>query len=283
MGVDKILSMVDLAGSIEKAKAYRGIVERTIPKNHNPVRYWAMYAEIIRKWAQDPKCVAKETILPTVFNAAKLGLYPDPIMGQIFFIPYKGKLTYQLGYKGMTRLSYNTGEISDIRAGLVYEKDPRHEFYEDEKGQHFIHEPQLDAKNLEARGKRLFGWSAFTDMKGHVSIHVMEGYHIDDIKKLVLARMGDSSTPWKDPLFESEMQKKTVTRRHWKYQPMSPEIAQVIEHEEANERGEIKQENHPELAGIIDGMVDASKENSAALTDAENAALDLQAAKEARQ
>lgn len=260
MGIDKIFSLVDVAGSIEKFKAYRGAVERALPKSMEPGRYWTIYVQLMQKFMEDQKVSDKQSIFPCMFNAAKLALNPDPVMGQIYFIPYKGVLTYQIGYKGLIELAYRSGRVANIRAGLVYEKD-KWTFNETETGQHYNFEPFLMAKNFADRGKRLFGYSIITDKQDHNFIHVMPGYHIDDIKKLVLARMKGSSTPWENSLFEPEMERKTVTRQHLKYEQLSSEIAAVTEHEEANERGEIKQENHTELAGIIDGMMDAAKTN----------------------
>ena len=91
----------------------------------------------------------------------------------------------------------------------------------------------------EKRGQEVCGYSIFTDDKGRPNIHVMESGHIDEIKKMVLARMKNSPTPWTNPLFEPEMRKKTVVRRHWKMEPMSAEIAQAIEHEERTEAGDV--------------------------------------------
>ena len=63
--------------------------------------------------------------------------------------------------------------------------------------------------------------------------------------------MAGASFPWSNPMFEPEMRKKTVMRRHWKTEPMSVEIAKVIDYEESTERGEIKKS--ASLEEIVDG------------------------------
>jgi recombination protein RecT len=247
--IQKVLSLVDMVGSEQKFKAYKGAVEKTIPKTIDFGRYWQMYVQIMQGFYKQTNVSDKDSILSCMFNAAKLGLNPDPVFGQIYFIPYKGVLTYQLGYKGMIELSRRSGVIKNVRAGLVYEKD-NWEYYEDEKGQHYKIEPALAELD---RGKELFGYSIFTDQDGNPHIHIMTTKHIDGIKKMVLART--PSSPWGNPLYEAEMRKKTVTRQQWKTEPWSVDVIRATENEEAIERGEVKKENHVELAGIVEGMV----------------------------
>lgn len=252
--VNKACSLIDMVGSQDKFNRYQSAVKNTLPKGTEFGRYWAMYVQIMQACYANTKVMKKETILPCLFNAAKYNLNPDPAFRQIFFIPYSGELTYQMGYMGMIQLAYNSGKVISIHTGLVYENDEQ-DFFMDEKGQHFLWRPNLKlAVTKKDRGRELFGFSCFTKKEGS-SYHIMESYHIDDIKKLVLARMGTSSTPWKNELFEPEMRKKTVLRRHCKTEPMSYEILKATDYEEGLERGEIKKENIPELAGIVEGMV----------------------------
>jgi phage RecT family recombinase len=249
MGIGKILSMIDLAGSEKRLKAYQEVAAKILPKHIDPNKYMALYINIAKGFANNEKVTKKDSILKCLFNAPKLGLNPDPVFGQIYFIPYKGVLTYQTGYRGMITMADNAG--LRVRAGIVYEKD-EFDYFEKEDGQHFLHRPILSEKN---RGKEICVYSAFQDVKsGFNQIQVMESYHVDEIKKLVLARMKDASTPWKDPLFEPEMRKKTGIRRHAKTEPFSESIARVIEHEEKDERGEETVDNHEELDGILDAI-----------------------------
>ena len=250
MVTNKIMNLIDLAGSQERYNRYVASVKNVLPKQQREesARYWSIYAQMMQGFLSDPYITNKESILTCMYNAPKLGLNPDKAFGQIYFIPYKGVLTYQIGYKGMVRLSLNTGKVINVRSGLVYAAD-EWDYYEDEKGQHYIHRPKFSDK----RGAEICGYSIFTDDKGRPNIHVMESAHIDDIKKMVLARMKGSSSPWSDKLFEPEMRKKTVVRRHWKMEPMSAEIAQAIEHEERTEAGDVisKEENDKIMDEIL--------------------------------
>lgn len=248
--MSNILSLVDLAGSQDRYNRYVNSVKNVLPavQKKEAARYWSIYAQMMQDFLKDPYVTNKQSILTCMYNAPKLGLNPDKVFGQIYFIPYKGVLTYQIGYKGMVKLSLNTGKVINVRAGLVYEAD-EWDYYEDEKGQHYIHRPKFTQK----RGNEICGYSIFTDDKERPNIHVMETFHINAIKDMVLARMKNSS-PWKNPLFEPEMRKKTVVRRHWKMEPMSAEIAAVIDHEERTEMGDVitKEENDKIIEEIID-------------------------------
>lgn len=286
MSTDKILSLVDLAGTKERYKAYVDSVRNVMPQQfkRDERRYFSIYAQMMNEFLVNPKVTNKKSILTCMFNAPKLGLNPDKVFGHIYFIPYKGVLTYQIGYRGMIQLSFNSGKISQVYADLVHEKD-EWDFYRDEKGQHYIHRPKMIEKD---RGREICGYSIFEDMSGIPHIHIMDSYHIDDIKKLVLARMKDASTPWKDPLFEPEMRKKTVIRRHWKTEPMSAEIAEAIESEEKNESGEVPSEKDTDksLDNILGDMDTTNLEKPNASTDAGkklSQELDVQAAREADQ
>ena len=286
MSTDKIMSLINLAGTKERYNAYVKSVRNVMPQQFkkDERRYFSIYAQMMHEFLVNPKVTNKKSILTCMFNAPKLGLNPDKVFGHIWFIPYKGVLTYQIGYKGMIQLSFNSGKIGQVYADLVYEKD-EWDFYRNEKGQHYIHRPKLIEKD---RGREICGYSIFEDLGGNTHIHVMDTYHIDDIKKLVFARMKDASTPWKDPVFEPEMRKKTVIRRHWKTEPMSAEIAEAIEEEEKNESGEVPSEKDTEKAldNIMDYTDSGSLENpdqNSAKGKQLNQELDQQAASESGQ
>jgi phage RecT family recombinase len=239
--------MVDLVGSPEAMNRFKEQTISMLGESVNSSAYWLQFKMLGDQFAADPKITDKKSILPTLFTAAKLMLNPSPQMRQIWFIPYKGKLTYQIGYIGMITLADRAG-IS-VRANRVLEKD-EWKFFEDEKGQHFLHRENFLENN---RGRELFAYSVFTRRDtGFAQIHTMRSSHIDDIKNIVLARMGSSMSPWKDPLFEPEMRIKTCIRRHSKYEPFSVEMASVIKHEEENEIGNTPVDFHEELEGIID-------------------------------
>lgn len=252
--VDRILNMVQLCGGQDKRDKFVEIVKRSLPHHiKNKDRYVMIFEDVVKQKLSDAYVTDKKSILPCVFQAVKFGLDPDPAMGLIYFIPYKGKLTYQLGYKGMIQMARNSGMVQDVRAALVFEKD-QFDYFEDEKGQHWLHRPSWKRE----KSKELLGYSVVTMSDGKNFIHTMDSEHIDDIKRMVLARQKGRATPWTDELAEPEMRKKTAIRRHMKTLPCSVEMNTAIEQEERVERGEMQQHKAAELDGIID-MMDVSE------------------------
>jgi recombination protein RecT len=254
MTTNNALSLVDFQLSEAKWERYKQQVVNVMPshfkKDHK--RYLQIYVSLANKFIKDDKITNKKSILSCLYNAPTLGLNPDPVFGHIYFVPYKGILTYQIGYKGMIQLSFNSGKVRNVRANLVYDED-EFDYYEDEKGQHYIYRPSFGKKSREK-----CGFSIFQDMQGITNFHLMDHEHIEGIKRLVLSRMKGRQTPWSDPLFEPEMRKKTVIRRHWKTEPMSSEIAQAIEYEEKVENGEVNtpEEIDEKIEEILDQTVE---------------------------
>jgi phage RecT family recombinase len=240
----------------DKAKgktAFEARISAMLPahiKNHQV--YVTMFENVVNEQLKNKYVTKKESIIPCVFQAVKFALYPDPAMGQIYFIPYKGVLTYQLGYKGLIRLVLNAG-AKDVTAMRVFQKevDTGHwSFYRDEKGDHFHHEPMMQ----KDRGAEYCVYSLIFDADNLPHIHVMESYHVDEIKKMVLARMAGSQSPWTNELFEPEMRKKTCIRRHCKTSPMSLELATAIEAEETIERGETPTYDASQISDVVSGI-----------------------------
>lgn len=254
---DNILSLVNVAGSQEKYAAYCNAVKKTLPNVFSDKdRYMRMYLQIAQGLLSNQYVKNKSSILTCMFNAVKLGLNPDPVFGEIYFIPYSGEVTYQIGYKGMIELSRRTGTVSDVAMYQVFAKD-EFDFYEDEKGQHFKYRPSIDKE----RGSEICCISIVSFKDGTRSAHYMESERINNIKKIVLARTPKS--PWANELYESEMRKKTCLRRHWKTLPKSSEISHALEYEESIERGEILKQKHPEIEGIIEELVEKSQQPEA--------------------
>lgn len=239
--VERVLRMLDIMpGSpeqkVEAKKSFEQRIKSMLPshiKNHE--LYVAMFEAVVNDKLKDQYVSKKDSILPCVFQAVKFGLYPDPAMGQIYFIPYKGTLTYQLGYKGLIRLALNAG-YKDVSAGRVFQKEVESgdwNYFRDENGDHFRHKPSME----KDRGVEHCVYSIAVDADNIPRIHVMESWHVDEIKKMVLTRTPNGS-PWTNPMFEPEMRKKTCIRRHCKTLSLSLELAEAIETEEAIERGE---------------------------------------------
>jgi recombination protein RecT len=255
-GAQKILSMIDVCGGKEGKTNFVAIIKRSLPVHIKSVdNFVAMFENVVNSKLADPYITDKSSVLPCVFQAVKFGLYPDPAMGQIYFVPYNGKLTYQLGYRGMIQLMYNSGDVLNIQAHRVFTND-KFDFSIDENGHHFKFNPVFDhAEHTE------YIVCSFATMKnGKCFVNFMESARVDEIKKIVLQRTPKS--PWSNPLYEPEMRKKTVIRNHAKTLPCSLELQTAIDHEEQVERGDfqaIKEEIIDNVMSNVD-TVDAEEQ-----------------------
>jgi phage RecT family recombinase len=236
--IDNVMRMVDVCGGPTKRTNFINTIKKSLPKHiKNPDHFVLMFEGVVNDLLKNPKVTKKETVLPAVYQAAKYGFYPDPAMGLIYFVTYSGEVKYQVGYKGMIQLMYNSGVVKNIFAERVFESEfasGNFYYYLDEKGQHFKHVPEFNGKiKVE---KLCYSCAVMND--GTVSFHPMESVHIDKIKALVKARMKGAATPWDNDLFEPEMRKKTAIRRHSKTLPVSIEMQEIVDYEEKIENGQ---------------------------------------------
>src|SRR3954467_5888414 len=66
-----------------------------------------------------------ESLLGAVLQSATLGLEPN-LLGSCYFIPYRGTVSFQIGYKGLIDLVTRKGEVTSIVAQEVRKGDYFH-------------------------------------------------------------------------------------------------------------------------------------------------------------
>lgn len=170
-----------------------------------------------------------------VSKAAGLGLLLDPQLGEAYILEaynYKTKSTepqLRVGYRGLTKLARQSGEIDQIYSHEVYSAD----YVECELGDQkkLVHKPIL----FSDRGE-IVGYYAVVKYKnGETDFEPMSVKQVHDIRDRSDAWKAFSagkikSTPWSTD--EEEMAKKTVIRRLVKRVPQSPELQAAIKIED---------------------------------------------------
>lgn len=160
-----------------------------------------------------------------ILRAAQMGLMLDG--SEASLVPFKESVKLMVGYKGILKLIRNSGEISTINCGVVYEKD-EFDFWVDEKGEHLTHRPAKD----KDKGKQTHSYCiARVKNADEPYIEVMTEDEIQACKKV--SRAGEDS-PWNGP-FADEMRKKTVIRRISKRLPSSTDLQAVFQSEDETE------------------------------------------------
>lgn len=160
----------------------------------------------------------QESFLGAMMAAAQLGLEPNTARGQAYLIPYKDKVQFIIGYKGLIDLAYRSGRVESVDAQTVYEND----FFEYELGwnKNLKHVPLLNGD----RGKPIAFYATFHMVGGGGNFFVMS---VEDARNYAKKYSPSyRSGPWKDN-FE-QMAQKTCIRQVLKYAPLSVEIAQAV-------------------------------------------------------
>lgn len=216
--------------------------KQVLPKHLPPDR---LVRIAIASIARTPKLLecSQTSLLQAVMQAAELGLEPGSALGEAYLVPFKGSVVMIPGYRGLISLARRSGQIEDIEAHVVYERD----IFEYQLGfkADLVHRPSLEADRGSVVAAYAIGW-----VKGSTRPHVevMTKAQIDKVKD---ASPGRNQEPWS--LHYGEMARKTVVRRLVKYLPMSVELANALDMED---------EHHDagsHLAPVIDIQAEAPK------------------------
>lgn len=93
-------------------------LQKAFPNALSAERHARIAITVIQKSEALMKC-SPLSLLACVVESAQLGLEPDPSMGLIYFVPYAGVATIQIGWKGYAHLVFNTGDIYKIVPTVV--------------------------------------------------------------------------------------------------------------------------------------------------------------------
>lgn len=180
---------------------------------------------------QNPKLLecSIESLLGAVLQSASLGLEPG-LLGSCYFVPFKGTVSFQIGYKGLIDLVTRKGEVTNIVAQAVHQGDLFQ--YEYGRNETLKHIPAPNNKRGEVEY-----FYAYANMKnGGFSFQVM---HISEIEKVrdnhSISHKFDSKNSIWGKHFES-MALKTVIKRLIKYLPISTETQSAVAYDETVRR-----------------------------------------------
>jgi recombination protein RecT len=201
-----------------------------LPKHVTPDRLLRVVMTAVQNTPKLLEC-DRTSLFSAVMTCAQLGLEPDGVLGQAYLVPFKGKVVFIPGYKGLLTLARNSGEISSIQAHEVCENDEFDFAYGlDERLQH-----------KPAHGERgeIIYFYAYAKYKD--GGHVFEVLTRADVEKIRDGSEGykafkagyTKTTPWNDHFVQ--MGRKTAIRRLANYLPRSVQKATAFE--DAYDRG----------------------------------------------
>lgn len=212
--------------------------ERVLPP-HLPVQ--RLVRTIRNAVMLNPKLLQAErsSLWDACMTSAVLGLEPDPAMGQGYMVPFKGKVQFIPGYRGLITLCYNAGFVVQ---GVIVRTEDQFE-YEYGLEPRLIHRPSRSHKRgndnpitgAYATARHASDPSVFEVMEAPDIIRVRDrsaGYQYA-LKQKNEGKKYDN--PWFSD-FEA-MARKSPIRRLCEHLPMNVQKANAIE--DAYDRGEI--------------------------------------------
>jgi len=133
----------------------------------------------------------QKSMIDAFYKCCEYGLDPNSALGQVWMIPYGGKLDFQIGYRGWLKLLFNNPLISNVYSYAVYEDD---EFsYELGMNPNIKHIPSRDADR--SADKLIATYGVVKLKNGECQIKVCYRSEIDQSKSS--SRSGSrGDSPW---------------------------------------------------------------------------------------
>lgn len=218
-------------------------IKTALPRHLNVDRMIRIALTEVRKIPKLKECNPL-SFAGAVIVCSQLGLEPGNALGHVYLIPFKGNVQVILGYRGMIELARRSGQIVSICAHMVCEHDEFSFAYGLHEALH--HKPKMDGE----RGEVIAAYAIAHLVGGGHQIEVMSRHEIDAVRT---RSKSANEGPWVTDY--SEMARKTVLRRLFKYLPVSIEMATVNQLEHEAEEG--TQDNTRVFDGeLVDEFVD---------------------------
>jgi phage RecT family recombinase len=236
----------DLKGFLNK---HLEVIQSVAAKAITPERMVRLVCVAATK---DPKLAecTPISILRAMASAAECGLEVCSGANEGYLVPYNVKVKrngkeewesqaqFIPGYQGMVKKAIESGKVRNIEARVVYAKDQFD--YELGVTPTIKHRPYLGAD----RGEILAVYAVAFLPNGSTQFEVMAKDEIDAIMKRGKEK---SFSPWKSDY--SEMARKTVVRRLYKYIPKSKAMADLLEIQAKVEAGTFESEGEVSRPG----------------------------------
>lgn len=245
-----------------------------LPKHMTADRLARIALTEVRKVPKLAQC-DQASFLGAIMQAASLGLEPGGALGHCYLIPFENRrqnrteVQFIVGYRGMIDLARRSGQIVSLEARTVHEAD----HFEVELGldSRLVHRPAWDRAD---RGQVTFVYAVAKLKDGGVQFEVMSRAEIEAVMQQSSGyRMAEATarkygkapdSPWHKH-FE-EMAKKTVTRRLFKWLPVSIEIQRAVGLDEQAEVG-LPQDNPLVIDGQFEHITETAPSAPEAASD----------------
>jgi len=200
-------------------------IAQALPKHITAERVIQLATTYVSNNPAIAKCTAT-SIVGAIMQASILGLEPVPALGQVYFVPYKDQVQFQLGYKGFIRLAQNSKEIKMIYAEVVREGD----YFEYELG---LNPKVKHTPNANSTGEEniTHAYAVVHYHSGGYNFVVLTRSAIESLRKRSPSQRNGISGAWSTD-YES-MAKAKAIKQLSKYMPMSIEVQKAAAADEA--------------------------------------------------
>lgn len=236
-GQQKIVS-----GLLEK---FKGSIAQALPNHITPERMIRVALTAMTKQPDLLLCTS-HSIMASVLTAGQLGLLPDSVLGECYFIPFNNTKANRkecqiiIGYRGLCALAMRSGQVKSVQARAVFLANGALET--GEVGDDFEFEMGLEEK-LRHVPKGIKDEKYITHFYAIVKFnnggHVFNVMTKEEVIKIRNESANYKKAQYKDSTiwgkYFEEMGNKTVLRRLMKFVPLSPEIQKAIGLDEAGD------------------------------------------------
>lgn len=207
-------------------EARKDEIAKAIPRGLDPKRFLRVALTTIQNNQKLLDCTPA-SLMACVLQASQWGLELDQVLGQAYLVPYGGKATLIIGYRGLLEMARRHPSIQSITARVVYERDKLNIEYG--LNPKLEHRPFLGVDRGEVDGAYCV-WR-LKDVADPEFVY-MARHELDAIRER--SRAADSG-PWVTDF--DMMCLKSVMRRASRFWPQSTDLGRAVAMDERQELG----------------------------------------------
>lgn len=218
-------------------EAQRNGIAQTLPKHITPERVIKTFLVAVNRIPDLLRCT-QASLLETINRAAELGLDLSGTLGEAYPVPFNNKTkdadgrevwvmqcTLIIGYRGLEKLAWQSGEVESIDAEVVYARDT----FDFRKGTE-VHVSWSPYIGPDDRGPVVGAYACVKLKSGGKLARFLPRSEIEKIRNTAKSKDSPAWRNWWD-----EMARKCALKRTLKDAPLSTEkLVAAIEHDNAD-------------------------------------------------
>jgi recombination protein RecT len=249
-------------------------IKLTLPKHMSPERLTKVMLSAVLQTPALMKC-NQLTLLQSLTKLSELGLEPGAAMGHVYLIPFENKragrwdVNIIIGYRGYIELARRSGWVEQIETHVVFEDDTFELVYGLDDVRVLKHVPNWKGKRDVEKALVVYCIARLKGGASHVEVMSMD--EVRTIRNRSQSwKFKPNTGPWQDDFLE--MARKTVLRRSAKYLPLSTELRDALEMEDAGETTVDGAVSRPALQPIhVDAGQDIASQMASSAEEPEDA------------